>query len=302
MTNLKPILDYLIYNGLFYLINEPMNRHTTFQIGGPADIVVYPTRRREICDLVRICRTEDIPYISLGNGSNVLVSDAGIRGLVIMTDRMHRITVDNDSRIEAWAGAPLSRVATIAKNYQLSGLEFAFGIPGSVGGGVFMNAGAYGGEMSQVIKSVLCYDAENKKTVELLREECNFSYRHSVFMENKKIVVLGASFELAKGDWEEIEAVCRKNMTARREKQPLEYPSCGSAFKRPQGHFAGKLIEDCGLKGFTVGGAQISEKHAGFVVNLGGATAADVRATLELIQEKVKEKSGVELEPEVQIW
>jgi UDP-N-acetylmuramate dehydrogenase len=297
MTNLKPILDYLIYNGLFYLINEPMNRHTTFQIGGPADIVVYPTRRREICDLVRICRAEDIPYISLGNGSNVLVSDAGIRGLVIMTDRMHRITVDNDSRIEAWAGAPLSRVATIAKNYQLSGLEFAFGIPGTIGGAVYMNAGAYNHQMNQVITATEYVDGEGQLcTVE--GDDHQFGYRTSCFKDTNHIIVK-THLQLSPGKESEIAKLMKQYTQARKEKQPLELPSAGSAFKRPEGFFAGKLIEDCGLKGRRVGGAEVSTKHAGFIVNVGGAKARDVLDLVDIIKTEVLQKFGVELEPEI---
>ena len=297
MTNLKPILDYLIYNGLFYLINEPMNRHTTFQIGGPADIVVYPTRRREICDLVRICRAEDIPYISLGNGSNVLVSDAGIRGLVIMTDRMHRITVDNDSRIEAWAGAPLSRVATIAKNYQLSGLEFAFGIPGTIGGAVYMNAGAYNHQMNQVITATEYVDGEGQLcTVE--GDDHQFGYRTSCFKDTNHIIVK-THLQLSPGKESEIFELMKQYTQARKEKQPLELPSAGSAFKRPEGFFAGKLIEDCGLKGRRVGGAEVSTKHAGFIVNVGGAKAKDVLDLVDIIKTEVLQKFGVELEPEI---
>lgn len=297
MTNLKPILDYLIYNGLFYLINEPMNRHTTFQIGGPADIVVYPTRRREICDLVRICRAEDIPYISLGNGSNVLVSDAGIRGLVIMTDRMHRITVDNDSRIEAWAGAPLSRVATIAKNYQLSGLEFAFGIPGTIGGAVYMNAGAYNHQMNQVITATEYVDGEGQLcTVE--GDDHQFGYRTSCFKDTNHIIVK-THLQLSPGKESEISELMKQYTQARKEKQPLELPSAGSAFKRPEGFFAGKLIEDCGLKGRRVGGAEVSTKHAGFIVNVGGAKAKDVLDLVDIIKTEVLQKFGVELEPEI---
>lgn len=297
MTNLKPILDYLIYNGLFYLINEPMNRHTTFQIGGSADIVVYPTRRREICDLVRICRTEDIPYITLGNGSNVLVSDDGIRGLVIMTDRMHRITVGNDSRIEAWAGAPLSRVATIAKNYQLSGLEFAFGIPGTIGGAVYMNAGAYNHQMNQVITATEYVDEEGKLcTVE--GDAHQFGYRTSCFKDTKHIIVK-THLQLSPGKESEISDLMKQYTQARKEKQPLELPSAGSAFKRPEGLFAGKLIEDCGLKGRRVGGAEVSTKHAGFIVNVGGAKAKDVLDLVDIIKTEVLQQFGVELEPEI---
>ncbi len=297
MTNLKPILDYLVYNDLFYLVNEQMNRHTTFQIGGPADLMVYPTRRREICDLVRICRTHDIPYTALGNGSNILVSDAGIRGLVIMTDRMHRITVGNNGTMEAWAGAPLSRVATIAKNYGLTGLEFAFGIPGSIGGAVYMNAGAYNRQMNNVITATEYVDEEgNLCTVE--GEAHKFGYRTSCFKDTRHIIIK-THLQLATGDEAEIAELMKQYTQARKEKQPLELPSAGSTFKRPEGYFAGKLIEDCGLKGRQIGGAQVSTKHAGFIVNVGGAKATDVLELVQTVKNEVQEKFGVELEPEI---
>lgn len=297
MTNLRPILDYLVYNDLFYLVNEPMNRHSTFQIGGPADLIAYPTRRREICDLVRICRTHNIPYMTLGNGSNILVSDAGIRGLVIMTDRMHRITVDNNGTIEAWAGAPLSRVATIAKNYGLTGMEFAFGIPGSIGGAVYMNAGAYNRQMNNVITATEYVDEEgNLCTVE--GDAHQFGYRTSCFKDTRNIIIK-TRLQLEAGDEAAIADLMKQYTQARKEKQPLELPSAGSTFKRPEGYFAGKLIEDCGLKGRQVGGAQVSTKHAGFVVNVGGAKATDVLELVGIIKEEVREKFGVELEPEI---
>lgn len=297
MTNLKPILDYLVYNDLFYLVNEPMSRHTSFQIGGPADLMVYPTRRREICDLVHICTTHGIPYVALGNGSNILVSDSGIRGLVIMTDRMHRISVGNDGKIEAWAGAPLSRVATIAKNYGLTGLEFAFGIPGSIGGAVYMNAGAYNRQMNNVITATEYVDQDgNLCTVE--GDAHKFGYRTSCFKDTRHIIVK-THLQLALGDEDAIADLMKQYTQARKEKQPLELPSAGSTFKRPEGYFAGKLIEDCGLKGRRVGGAEVSTKHAGFIVNMGGAKATDVLSLVELVKKEVQEKFGVELEPEI---
>ncbi len=297
MTTLKPVLDYLIYNGLFYLINEPMNRHTTFQIGGPADIVVYPTRRREICDLVQLCRAEHIPYTALGNGSNILVSDAGIRGLVILTDRMHRITVGNDGLIEAWAGAPLSRVATLAKNHHLSGMEFAFGIPGSMGGAVYMNAGAYNRQISNVITQTEYVDDTGKLCI-LTGDEHKFGYRTS-FFKNTQHIIVKTHLQLTPGNQAQISDLMKQYTQARKEKQPLELPSAGSAFKRPEGHFAGKLIEDCGLKGRRVGGAEVSVKHAGFIVNVGGAKASDVLELVNIVKTEVMDKFGIELEPEI---
>ncbi len=299
MFQLNAILDYVSYNGIFYLVNEPMHQHTTFQIGGPADIVVYPTRRRQICDLVRICREHNIPYQCLGNGSNVLVLDSGIRGLVIMTDRMQQISVSNDGTIEAQAGAPLARVCTHARNNRLTGLEFAFGIPGTLGGAVYMNAGAYNHEIAEVVTKTEYVD-DLGNLCSITGDAHNFGYRTS-FFKNTDFIIVKSTLQLAFGDESEIAERMKQYTTARKEKQPLELPSAGSTFKRPEGYFAGKLIEDCGLKGYTVGGAQVSPKHAGFVVNIGGATAKDVLSLMEHIQQQVQKTYGVDLEPEVKV-
>lgn len=297
MTDLKPVIDYLTYNALFFLVHEPMNRHTTFQIGGPADLVAYPTRRRELCDLMKICKAREIPLTVLGNGSNVLVGDAGIRGLTLMTDRLHRITVGADSSIEAWAGASLSHLCSIAKNYSLSGLEFAFGIPGSVGGAVVMNAGAYGGAMKDVTVSTE-YVSEQGELCVARGEEQGFGYRTSAFQGNSRIVIR-STFSLTPADGDAVTAKMKEYAAARREKQPLELPSAGSAFKRPENNFAGKLIEEAGLKGAHVGGAFVSEKHAGFIVNKGGASAADVLKLMELVRDTVYRRTGIALEAEI---
>ncbi len=297
MTDHKLIIDYLAYNGIFYLINEPMKRHTTFQIGGAADIVAYPTRRREICDLMRVCAISETPLTVLGNGSNVLINDKGLQGLVLMTDRLHRISVLPDNTIEAWAGAHLSKVAAIARNYSLAGLEFAFGIPGTVGGAIYMNAGAYNRQMNNVVIETE-YVSEEGKLETLRGDEHRFGYRTS-FFKNTSNIVIKTFIRLTEGNPAQINEKMNQYTQARRDKQPLELPSAGSIFKRPEGYFAGKLIEDCGLKGKRMGGAMVSEKHAGFIVNTGGATSRDVQELIEHIQKEVYQQFGVQLETEV---
>ncbi len=280
--------------------NFDLSSVSSMRTGGRAKYAFFPESCDELCALVKKMKNEKNVLV-VGNASNLLFPDDASHLCVIFTAKLSQIKKLSDTILFASCGAQMTSLSNFASKESLSGLEFAFGIPGSVGGGVFMNAGAYGGEMAQVIKSVTVYDSDAGEIKELSRDECRFSYRHSIFMENKALIVLGASFELEAGDKAEIETVCRNNMAARREKQPLEFPSCGSAFKRPQGHFAGKLIEDCGLKGFTVGGAQISEKHAGFVINVGGATSKDVRELMARVTEKVYEKFGVTLCPEIEI-
>ncbi len=299
MTGLQQIIYYLARNGIFNMVNETMAKHTSFKIGGMADIVVYPTRRKEICELVKICKETGFPYTVLGNGTNVLISDKGIRGLVIMTDRLSRVTVKEDGTIEAWAGASLARVANLAKNYSLTGMEFAYGIPGSVGGAVYMNAGAYNRQMCNIIQSTEYIDGEGN--IKMLHgEEHNFGYRHSFFKDNEGIVTR-TFIKLNEGDLLDIMNKMNEYTTLRNEKQPLDMPSAGSVFKRPEGYFAGKLIEDCGLKGVSIGGAQVSPKHAGFIVNKGGATCEDVCALVAKIKGDVKEQFGVELQEEIRV-
>jgi UDP-N-acetylmuramate dehydrogenase len=237
----------------------------------------------------------------VGRSSNLLFPDDASQLYIVFTEKLSEIKKVSEKEIFAMCGANLTSLCNFAKKNSLSGLEFAFGIPGSVGGGVYMNAGAYGGEMSSVLKEIEVYDTDKKEFYTIDASDCNFSYRHSLFMERKELVVTGALFSLSEGNENEIDAVCKAHMQARKDKQPLEYPSCGSAFKRPEGHFAGKLIEDCGLKGFTIGGAQISEKHAGFVINRGGATSKDVRDLLDKTAELVYEKFEVTLCPEIEI-
>lgn len=277
--------------------NEPMSLHTTFKIGGAADYYVSASTVKETIDVVTLCKSENVPYTICGNGSNLLVSDEGIDGVVINVAASNA-EVDGTT-VTAESGALLSKIANTALKAELSGLEFAAGIPGSIGGGIYMNAGAYGGELKDVIKNVTYLDEDGTvKTASA--KDCGFGYRKSIFT-GKKCVILSCTAELSKGDYAEIKSKMAELSAKRTEKQPLSVPSAGSTFKRPEGHFAGGLIEQAGLKGFSVGGAQVSEKHAGFVVNKGGATAADVTNLIKHIQKTVKEKFSVELEPEIKI-
>ncbi len=277
--------------------DEPMSSHTTFKIGGNAEAFVNASSSAEIVAVIIYCTENNIPYIYMGNGSNVLVSDDGISGVVIsIGNKMSNVQVV-DNMIYADAGALMSKVANTALKAGLTGFEALAGIPGSVGGGIYMNAGAYGSEMKDVLKNVT-YIMRNNDIVTVGAKDLDLSYRHSIFEENGGIIVR-CCIELEHGNSDEISEKMKDFAQRRREKQPLEFPSAGSTFKRPEGHFAGKLIQDSGLMGYSVGGAQVSEKHAGFVVNKGGATANDVNTLIADVQRVVKEKTGVELEPEV---
>ena len=276
---------------------EPMSRHTTFRIGGPADFYLCPHSTKEVQEIVEICKEEKLPYFVLGNGSNLLVSDKGYRGVVIQLWKNFSDITVKDCCIQAKAGALLSKVAAEALEAGLTGMEFASGIPGTIGGAAFMNAGAYGGEMKDIIKSVKVLDTQGEVRI-LPKEELKMGYRTSIVKE-KGYTVLSVELELAKGNQEEIRNTMEDLKERRTSKQPLEMPSAGSTFKRPEGYFAGKLIMDSGLRGFSVGGAQVSEKHCGFVVNKGGATAMDVLPLIREVQRKVKEQFGVDLETEV---
>ena len=278
------------------LINEPMKKHTTFKIGGNADIFVMPETVSALSEVTALCKNENIRTVILGNGSNVLVSDKGIRGVVVSTVQLDSITV-KCNKIYAQAGAMLSSVSSAAANNSLCGLEFASGIPGTLGGGIFMNAGAYGGELKDVITSVT-FLSKDGQVKTLSNADCCFGYRYSVFQQNGGII-LDAEFKLEKGNKEEIVSLCNEFNKRRRDKQPLSLPSAGSTFRRPEGYFAGKLIEDCGLKGFKKGGAAVSEKHSGFVVNVGDATAEDVLELIKHIQKTVKENFNVDLKEEI---
>ena len=279
------------------LRDEPMQKHTTFRVGGPADYFVMPETIEQVQKVVTLCKGEEIPYYIVGNGSNLLVSDKGYRGVIIQIGKRFGQIEVKENQITAQAGALLSAVANRALEAGLAGFEFAAGIPGSLGGACVMNAGAYGGEMKDVLLSVTVLTPEGE-VLTIPREELELGYRTSI-IEKKHYLVLEAVIELQKGDPEEIKAVMDDLRQRRIDKQPLEYPSAGSTFKRPEGYFAGKLIQDAGLKGFQVGGAQVSEKHAGFVINKNHATASDIYELMRQVSEKVEEESGVRLEPEV---
>ena len=279
-------------------INEPMMKHTSFRAGGAARWFAVPETAEELNAVLAACRKADTPWYVIGNGSNLLVSDKGFPGVIISTDKFDRLEV-NGTEITVGAGVMLSKLANTAYKAGLTGLEFAAGIPGTVGGACVMNAGAYGSEMINVLKSVTVLTPEG--TVETLpAEKLELGYRTSV-IPKKGYLVLEAVMSLTEGNMEESKALMDDLAFRRKDKQPLEFPSAGSTFKRPAGHFAGKLIEDCGLKGFTVGGAQVSEKHAGFVINKGGATASDIYNLCKEVEKRVKAEFGVSLEMEVKL-
>ncbi len=283
-------------NGIEYRENEIMQQHTSFKIGGAADVFISIKSADQLRSVLLSINKYEIPMFILGHGSNILVSDSGIEGAVISLEALNEITVEGNT-ITAGAGALLSLVCKSAQCASLSGLEFAYGIPASVGGALYMNAGAYGGEMADVVVSACCIDREgNIKTLEA--KDLALGYRTSIFKQNG-LIILSVCFSLKCGDGQKILADMEDFLSRRKSKQPLEFPSAGSTFKRPVGYFAGALIEQNGLKGFSVGGAQVSEKHAGFVINRGGATARDVRTLMNEVRKKVLESDGVELHPEV---
>ena len=279
------------------LEREPMSRHTTFSVGGPADLFVQPGSVEEVQWALKCSRERKVPFFVVGNGSNLLVSDEGFRGMILnLGKNFQEIRVEGET-MEVQAGALLSRTAREALNHGLSGLEFAAGIPGSMGGAAAMNAGAYGGEMKDVITEVLVLTEEGQ-LLNLSNEEMDLGYRHSCIFE-KNYIVLQVKLKLHRGSAETIRARMDELARARREKQPLEYPSAGSTFKRPAGYFAGKLIQDAGLKGFRVGGAMVSDKHAGFVINVDHGTASDIAEVIRQVQIRVKKDFGVTMHPEV---
>ncbi|MBQ3055053.1 MAG: UDP-N-acetylmuramate dehydrogenase [Oscillospiraceae bacterium] len=297
MRDQTRIADLLRQNAAVSVkIEEPMSRHTTFGIGGPADLFVEVNDAKNARWVLSLLKEHEIPCMILGKGSNLLVSDAGICGAVV---KYCATGIECcGTSVVAGAGVSLAKLATYAMQESLAGLAFAHGIPGTLGGACVMNAGAYGGEMKDVVVETTYLDSELKECV-VRGEEHEFGYRTSIFKKKPPALILGSTLKLTKGDPEEIRAEMADYAGRRREKQPLEYPSAGSTFKRPEGHFAGALIEQCGLKGLTVGGAQVSEKHAGFVINRGGATAQDVKCLIEQIQEIVLRETGVVLECEI---
>lgn len=298
--------QYLEYKDLFekiyledeIMINEDMKNHIYFKVGGPADIFLTPKSIEQLSETVKICKQNNIPYLIIGNGSNLLVKDGGIRGVVITLTKLNNMQWKGNF-IKAEAGVLLKEVSDRALENSLTGFEFASGIPGSVGGAVFMNAGAYDGEIKNVILEAEVLDEEGNVIV-LNRDELELGYRTSRVMKDN-LVVLSAIFQLELGEKEAIQSRVDELTAKREEKQPLEYPSAGSTFKRPEGYFAGKLIQDAGLKGYSIGGAAVSEKHSGFVINKGGATAKDILELIKYIQDEVYKQFGVELHTEVRI-
>ena len=291
------ILQFLEEVKIEYVQNAPMSEYTSFKIGGPADFLCSPRDINELKTLLRFCRDNEVPYFVLGNGSNLLVSDLGIEGIVISLKHFNEITYIPAYEISYGAGIKLSKLCTFALENSLSGLEFAWGIPGTVGGAIYMNAGAYGGEISFVLQECTFIDEEGN----VVQADCSglqFGYRKSIFTDSNKIII-SAKFLLKNDRKENIKAVMDDLIDRRRTKQPLEYPSAGSTFKRPTGFFAGALIEECGLKGEQIGGAQVSEKHAGFVINVGNATCSDVLSLISKIKQDVFMQKSVTLEPEV---
>lgn len=289
LQNLVPE-DHILYD-------EPLKKHTTFQVGGNTDCLIFVEKERELQELFILLKKENILFFILGNGSNLLVSDNGFEGVILETKHlMNSISIDGNV-ITAQAGALMSKIGVEALRHSLTGFEFAAGIPGTIGGGTVMNAGAYGGELKDVIKSVRVLTTEGE-IVDIPGNEMDFGYRHSI-VRQKNYIISSIVIELKAGDEAQIKSRMEELTEARRSKQPLEYPSAGSTFKRPEGYFAGKLIEDAGLRGYSVGGAQVSEKHCGFVINKGNATAKDIDTLMRNVSEKVFENAGVTLEPEV---
>ncbi len=280
-------------------LDEPMKNHTSFKVGGPADILVTPVSVSQLSQILKLCKNKSVPVFVMGNGTNLIVRDKGIRGVVVkIFDNLNQFTVKDDI-ITAYAGILLSRVSTIAYENGLTGLEFACGIPGTLGGAVAMNAGAYGGEMKDVVVETEYMDKDGE--IRVVRDDGHqFGYRTSFIQKNSGIVIK-TLMKLKKGNKEEIKALMDDLTQRRQEKQPLEMPSAGSIFKRPEGYFAGKLIEDCGLRGHRIGGAEVSQKHCGFIVNTGDAKAKDILDLIEYIRNTVKMKFGVDMQTEVRI-
>lgn len=278
--------------------NEKMSKYTTMRVGGPCDCIVFPDEISKIKEVIDFCKNENITFFVIGNGSNLLVKDEGIHGVVIkLGHRFSKIEIDGEY-ILAYAGATMPALSQLAKKNSLKGLEFACGIPGTIGGGVKMNAGAYGSQISDILYEVTYMD-EKEKIKTIKNKDCSFGYRKSIFTINPNYVILSAKFKLERGNIDEIENKMKENSLARKAKQPLEYPNFGSVFKRPEGYFVGKLVDDAGLRGYKIGGAQVSTKHTGFIVNVDNATCKDVLDLIGYVQTTVYNKFNVKLTPEV---
>ena len=290
--------ELLIGAGVRVKTEYPLSRHSSFRIGGRASLAVFPETEEQMLSALRILTENGVRFAVIGNASNVVFDDGGYSGALVFTTSWRELTLSG-CQMRVSAGVSLLTVASTARDASLTGAEFAYGIPGSVGGAIYMNAGAYGGCMADICQSSLAFDLWSRETLTLCGEEQRLGYRTSVYETDDRYVILGAELILRTGDREEISARMNDYLSRRRRTQPLEYPNAGSVFKRPEGYFAGKLIEDCGLKGVSVGGAQVSEKHAGFIVNRGGATSSDVRRLVELICDRVLCETGVTLECEI---
>lgn len=278
--------------------NEKMSKYTTMRVGGPCDCIVFPDEISKIKEVIDFCKNENITFFVIGNGSNLLVKDEGIHGVVIkLGHRFGKIELDGEY-ILAYAGATMPTLSQLAKKNSLKGLEFACGIPGTIGGGVKMNAGAYGSQISDILYEVTYMD-EKEEIKTIKNKDCSFGYRKSIFTINPNYVILSAKFKLERGNIDEIENKMKENSLARKTKQPLEYPNFGSVFKRPEGYFVGKLVDDAGLRGYKIGGAQVSTKHTGFIVNVDNATCKDVLDLIGYVQTTVYNKFNVKLTPEV---
>ncbi|MBE6729039.1 MAG: UDP-N-acetylmuramate dehydrogenase [Ruminococcaceae bacterium] len=291
------LCDFLKLNEIEYFKDEPMSRHTSFRIGGPADYFILPDSKEKLAGIIEFCKNENISFTVIGKGSNLLVSDKGIEGAVLCTSNLNSIILKDNNRIVAEAGVSLASLCSFAKENGLTGLEFAYGIPGSVGGAMVMNAGAYSGEMKDVAVKTTVLDNKGNM-LDIVGKDMRLSYRNSIF-KAQNLTVLSSEFLLKPDKKEEICARMDDFLSRRKSKQPLEYPSAGSVFKRPEGYFAGALIEENNLKGVSVGGAQVSEKHAGFIINKNAATCSDVKTLIVKIQDKILKNNGVKLETEL---
>ena len=288
--------DFLCKYSFSFVENESLKKHTTMKVGGNADFIVYPKNAEEVSMLISFLNKENIRYYILGNGSNVMFSDEGFKGVIIKSEKLNDIKIDGN-KIYFGAGVSMTKAAKTAVENSLSGIEYCYGIPGNIGGGLYMNAGAYGGEISSSLVSVDCVD-ENGEIKTISAKDCDYGYRHSVFMSRRRFI-LGGLFQFEYGNKAELKRFCEEIMQKRISKQPLDMPSAGSSFKRPAGYFAAALIDECGLKGKTIGGAQVSEKHAGFIVNKGEATCKDITALADYVENEVDKKTGIKIEKEM---